>query len=130
MNRKLIGYWVCTGLFCGVLGFSGFAHFTHLDPMVESMTKLGYPLYFMSILGSAKLAGVVALLVPGHPLLKEWAYAGFTFNLMGATASHVFAGDPIGDSIAPAIVFSLCAASYLLRPEERRLSSAIALGKS
>jgi hypothetical protein len=90
MNRRMLIYWLTTGLFCAVLGFSGFAHFTHLEPMVEAMTKLGYPLYFMTILGSAKLLGVAALLAPGRPLLKEWAYAGFAFNLLGATACHRF----------------------------------------
>lgn len=127
MNRRLLAYWLVTGLFCAVLGFSGVAHFTHLEPMVEAMTRLGYPLYFMTILGSAKLLGIAALLAPGRPLLKEWAYAGFSFNLLGATASHAFAGDPPSDTVRPAIVLVLCAASYLLRPESRRLASAIAL---
>ena len=129
MNRRLLIYWLTTGLFCAVLGFSGFAHFTHLEPMVEAMTKLGYPLYFMTILGSAKLLGVAALLAPGRPLLKEWAYAGFAFNLLGATASHGFTGDPLSETIRPATVLVLGAASYLLRPAARRLPSAPALGE-
>ena len=130
MNRWMLIYWLTTGLFCAVLGFSGFAHFTHLDPMVEAMTKLGYPLYFMTILGSAKLLGVAALLAPGRPLLKEWAYAGFAFNLLGATASHGFTGDPLSETIRPATVLVLGAASYLLRPAARRLPSALALAEA
>ena len=130
MNRRMLIYWLTTGLFCAVLGFSGFAHFTHLEPMVEAMTKLGYPLYFMTILGSAKLLGVAALLAPGRPLLKEWAYAGFAFNLLGATASHAFTGDPLSETIRPATVLALGAASYLLRPAARRLPSAPALGEA
>lgn len=121
MNQKRVGYWVCTGLFCAVLGFSGFAHFGHLEDMVESMTLLGYPSYFMTILGAAKLAGVVTLLAPGIPLVKEWAYAGFTFNLLGATTSHIFVADPVSETVAPLIIFSLCVGSYLLRPVDRRL---------
>jgi hypothetical protein len=128
MNRRTLVYWLPTGLFCAVLGFSGFAHFTHLEPMVEAMTKLGYPSYFMTILGCAKLLGVAALLAPGRPLLKEWAYAGFAFNLLGATASHAFTGDPLSEMIRPAMVLVLGAASYLLRPAARRLPSAPALG--
>jgi hypothetical protein len=130
MNRRMLIYWLTTGLFCAVLGFSGFAHFTHLEPMVEAMTKLGYPLYFMTILGSAKLLGVAALLAPGRPLLKEWAYAGFAFNLLGATGSHAFTGDPLSETIRPATMLLLGAASYLLRPAARRLPSAPALGEA
>ena len=130
MNRRMLVYWLTTGLFCAVLGFSGFAHFSHLEPMVEAMTHLGYPLYFMTILGSAKLLGVVTLLAPGRPLLKEWAYAGFAFNLLGATASHAFTGDPLSETIRPALVLALGAASYLLRPVVRRLPSAPAPGEA
>ena len=129
MNRGPLIYWIATGIFCAVLGFSGFAHFTHLDPMVEAMTKLGYPLYFMTIIGCAKLVGIAALLAPARPLLKEWAYAGFCFNLLGATASHAFSGDHLSETIRPAIVLAIGAASYLLRPEDRRLPAAAAVGK-
>jgi hypothetical protein len=128
MNRRLLAYWLTTGLFCAVLGFSGFAHFSHLEPMVEAMAKLGYPLYFMTILGSAKLLGVATLLAPRRPLLKEWAYAGFAFNLLGATASHAFTGDPLSETIRPAALLVVGAASYLLRPAARRLASSPALG--
>ena len=127
MNRRDLAYWIATGVFSAVLGFSSFAHTTHLEMMVESMGRLGYPVYFMTVLGIAKFLGVIALLSPGRPLLKEWAYAGFTFNLIGATASHAFSGDPIGDTIRPAIVLLIGAASYLLRPAARRLPQATVL---
>ena len=61
----------------------------------EAMAELGYPVYLMTILGVAKLLGVLALLLPGTPLLKEWAYAGFTFDLLGASVSHAFVGHSI-----------------------------------
>ncbi len=128
MKRRMLVYWLTTGLFCAVLGFSGFAHLSHLEAMVETMTRFGYPLYFMTIIGSAKLLGVTALLAPGRPLLKEWAYAGFAFNLLGATASHASTGDPLSEAIRPAAVLVLGAASYLLRPAARRLPSSPALG--
>jgi hypothetical protein len=82
----------------------------------------------MQIIGLAKILGVITVLVPGYPLLKEWAYAGLCFNLAGATASHAFSGDPLSHTIRPAIVLGLCAASYLLRPAARRLSSAPTFG--
>jgi len=128
MNRKTLVYWIATGLFCAVVGFSGFAHSTHQDAIVEAMTHLGYPLYFMTIIGIAKMLGVVAVLVPGQPLLKEWAYAGLCFNLIGATTSHAFSGDPMSHTIRPAIVLALCVTSYLLRPDSRKLAAAPSLG--
>ena len=130
MNRRLLAYWIATGIFCAVLGFSGFAHFTHLEQMVESMTRLGYPLYFMTIIGAAKIVGVATLLAPKLPHLKEWAYAGFTFNMLGATASHAFSGDHLSETVRPAIVLGICVLSYLLRPEDRRLPSAPIIGAS
>jgi len=130
LNRNALAYWVPTVLFCAVVGFSGVAHVTHLQRMVDAMAHLGYPLYFMTIIGSAKILGVVAVLAPSRPLLKEWAYAGLCFNLAGATASHAFSGDALAVAVRPAIVLGLCVASYLLRPESRRLPSAPHLGQA
>ena len=130
MASRNLAYWIATGLFCTVLGFSGFAHLTHVEFIVESMTELGYPAYFMTIIGAWKLLGVAALLAPRQPLLKEWAYAGFAFNLIGASASHAFSGDPLGAIARPAIILAIGAASYLLRPAERRLASSASLGSA
>jgi hypothetical protein len=127
LDKKTLSYWIATGLFAAVLGFSGVAHFGHLDAMVQSMTALGYPVYFMTIIGLAKLLGVATLLIPGQPLLKEWAYAGFAFNLTGATASHLFVGDPASEFVPPACLLGLAAVSYLLRPASRRLPASPAL---
>ena len=121
MDRKLLGYWLTTGIFCAVLGFGGVAHLLRADAMAQGMETLGYPPYLMTILGTAKVLGVLALLAPGRPLLKEWAYAGFTFNLLGATVSHIFVGDPASETVRPAIVLVLAIASYFLRPPSRRL---------
>jgi hypothetical protein len=126
MSTRTIAYWATLGLFCAVLGFSGVTHTIRAEPMVESLTGLGYPVWVLSILGPFKLAGAIALLLPGLPLLKEWAYAGFTFNLIGATASHAFAGDPISEVIPPAVILGIGIASYLLRPPDRRLASTAA----
>ena len=121
MNKETIAYWVPTALFCAVLAFSGIAHFAHLAPMVESMTALGYPTYFMTIIGLAKLLGVIALLIPGFALLKEWAYAGFCFNLIGAVATHLFVSDPLSEWLPPLIMLAVGGASYHFRPTGRRL---------
>jgi hypothetical protein len=130
MTKRTTGYWIATGLFCAVLGFSGLAYLMRVEFMVERMTELGYPLYFLTILGTAKLLGVTALLAPGQALIKEWAYAGFAFDLIGATASHAFSGDPFAESVRPLFVLALGAASYLLRPSERRLPSSPTFGPS
>jgi hypothetical protein len=121
MNARHISYWLTTGIFCVMLGFSGLGHTLRAEFLVESMTALGYPVYFMTIIGLFKLAGVVTLLAPRLPLLKEWAYAGFAFNLIGATASHAFAGDPLSHAVRPAIILGVGVASYPLRPTSRRL---------
>ena len=128
MERRTLAYWITTGLFCAVLGFSGFGHLTHLEAFVEIMTGLGYPQYFMTIIGTWMLLGVATLLAPRLPLLKEWAYAGFAFDLLGGAASHAISGDPVIEAINPAVVLLLGAASYLLRPAARRLPSAPVFG--
>lgn len=123
MDRRTVAYWIATGVFCAVLGSSGFMHLLRVDFVAAAMAHLGYPAYVPTILGSAKLLGVAALLAPGRPLLKEWAYAGFAFNLLGATASHAFAGDPIGETVRPLVVCAIGYASYALRPPDRRLAA-------
>jgi uncharacterized membrane protein YphA (DoxX/SURF4 family) len=122
MDPKTIGYWATTGIFCAALGFGGFSSLSGAEEFHQEITGLGYPEYMLTILGVAKLTGVAALLAPGLPRLKEWAYAGFTFDLLGATASHAFAGDPIDATLKPLIVLGLAAVSYALRPGSRRLA--------
>lgn len=122
MKGRDVAYWCATVVFCLVLGFSGASHFLHSEFMVENMTSLGYPAYVMTIIGGFKLLGVVALGMPRMPLLKEWAYAGFTFNLVGATLSHIYSGEPPSHWIRPLAVLGFGVASYLLRPASRRLA--------
>lgn len=81
--------------------------------MVETMKHLGYPNYFLKILGTAKLMGVAALLYGYFPLLKEWAYAGFTFDLIGAFWSHLASGDPFYIALVPIGFLAVLAISYV-----------------
>ncbi len=120
MHEKSRLYWVTTGLFCLVMVAGGAANLLGAAAQVEAMEALGYPLYLMTILGVAKILGVMALLSPKRPILKEWAYAGFTFDLIGASASHGLAGDPVVPTLIPLVVLSLCVGSYLTRPADRR----------
>ncbi len=121
MNRATQAYWATTALFCALFVVGGMGHLLRVEAIAESMAVLGYPAYVMTILGAAKLLGVAVLLVPGHLLLKEWAYAGFAIDLIGATASHLFVGHPFGETAPPVVVLAIGAASYLMRPESRRL---------
>ena len=130
MEPRSLVYWLTTGVFCLVLSFSGVTHFLHAEFMVENMSLLGYPVYVMTILGSFKLLGVATLLAPRLPMLKEWAYAGFTFNLIGATASHLFAGEPFSHWIRPLVVLGIGAVSYLYRPASRRLADSVTFAKA
>jgi uncharacterized membrane protein YphA (DoxX/SURF4 family) len=89
--------------------------------MVAGMAHLGYPAYFMLILGVWKILGGVAILVPGLRLVKEWAYAGMMFDLTGASASHLASGDDLGHILTPLAIAVVVVASWALRPESRRL---------
>ena len=112
MKTLKIVYWVATVLAGLAFLMGGFQDLSHNPEMVEGMKHLGYPEYFMNILGTAKLLGAVALLVPKFPRLKEWAYAGCVFDVIGAFWSHAASGD-MGHLGAPVIVLLIIAASYV-----------------
>jgi uncharacterized membrane protein YphA (DoxX/SURF4 family) len=84
-------------------------------PFYPAMIDLGYPPYFATILGTAKLLAAAALLTPGLPRLKEWAYAGILINMIGACASHLAAGNPLTTTIAPATFAAIALISRRLR---------------
>lgn len=89
----------------------------------ESMTNLGYPAYFVMLLGIAKVSGVVVLLIPGSPLLKEWAYAGFFFIMSGAVYTHVAAGNSISEIFPSLLLLILTVVSWYFRPSDRKVIS-------
>ena len=106
MSTRTYGFWAITGVFVlGMVG-SGVADLAQPDALMTGMAHLGYPAYFVSILGTWKLLGVVALLAPGFPRVKEWAYAGFFFDLSGAVVSHQASGDGLGGAF-PALALLL-----------------------
>ena len=88
---------------------------------MTTLSHLGYPAYFATILGVWKLLGAIAIVVPRFPRLKEWAYAGFFFDLTGGAASRAYVGDGIADIVAPLGFLVLVAASWALRPASRKL---------
>lgn len=88
---------------------------------MDDMVHLGYPVYLLTLLGILKILGVVVVLAPRLPLLKEWAYAGFAFIMVGALFSHVAAGDPPGKALPALLLLVLTALSWYFRPTGRKL---------
>lgn len=107
-----IGYWVVTGLFCLQIGFTAYAQLS-LPQVAEAFAHLGFPDYFRVQLSLAKLAGVALLLLPVPSRLKEWAYAGFAFDLVSAVIAHLAVGDGAEAWGWAAGTFVLWALSYL-----------------
>ncbi len=88
--------------------------------MVEAMAHLGYPVYFMKVLGVAKLLGAIAIVFPRFPRLTEWAYAGFSFTFIGAAFSHFSSGDGVGMMATPLVIFGILMVSYRFRSLEQK----------
>ena len=122
MRNKII-YWVATLWLALGMVSTGAVQLFKLPADVEMMARLGYPSYLLTILGIWKLLGVVAVLVPKFPLVKEWAYAGFFFAMSGAVFSHIVSGDGVKDIFGPALLLVLTFVSWYFRPEDRRLVS-------
>jgi hypothetical protein len=105
-------YRMATGLIMAVMSLSGAANLVRSERVTVTMHHLGYPDYFSTMLGAAKLLGVVALALPGTRRLKEWAYAGFTFDLLAALMSHSAVQDGIADKAGVMAVLLVLAVSY------------------
>ena len=124
-KRNKIIYWIATiWLSLGMLS-TGTVQLFKLKGdgpgSLDSMTHLGYPAYFVTILGIAKILGVVALLIPKYPLLKEWAYAGFFFMMSGAVFTHIAAGNSMSEIFPSLLLLILTAISWYFRPADRKL---------
>jgi uncharacterized membrane protein len=120
-KRNKIIYWIATIWLALGMTSTGVVQFLKMKEEVDMMTRLGYPIYFLTILGVWKILGVVAILVPKFPLVKEWAYAGFFFAMTGAIFSHMAVGDGAMDYFGPSLLLVLTAVSWYFRPAERRL---------
>jgi hypothetical protein len=120
-KSRVIIFWVATGLIIVSQAVSGVMDWAGAAPIVEGMTRLGFPLYVLKILGTWKILGAIALAIPGLNTAREWAYAGFFFDFTGALASHAFNGDSPGELVPPLILLAILIVSYIMRPEARRL---------
>ncbi len=113
MKKINILYWILTGLFAAFMIFTAIPDITVNPEAVKFMTDLGYPVYLLMFLGVAKILGSIAILIPGFPRIKEWAYAGLMFDLIGAMYS-VAALNGVGPA-APFVIFlALGFASYFM----------------
>jgi uncharacterized membrane protein YphA (DoxX/SURF4 family) len=90
---------------------------------VDSVTHLGYPVYFLTLLGVWKILGAVAVLIPKFPLLKEWAYAGFFFAMTGAIFSHIASGNSVNEMFPSLLLLILTLVSWYFRPGDRKIIS-------
>ena len=114
MKKIKITYWITTGLFAFLMLGSAIPDIISAPLAVEGFTKMGFPTYMLPFLGIAKTLGVIAILVPGFPRLKEWAYAGLVIDLMGATYLIISSGQPASSWIPMIIPLTLAASSYIL----------------
>jgi len=120
-KRNNIIYWIATiWLALGMLS-TGIVQLLQLEEEVASMKNLGYPIYLLTILGVWKILGVIAILIPKLPQLKEWAYAGFFFVMTGAFSSHIAVGDNPITLFGPSLLLILTFTSWYFRPISRTL---------
>lgn len=121
-KRNKIIYWIATiWLSLGMVA-TGIIQVLQPKEEIDRMTHLGYPLYLLIILAVWKFLGVIAVLVPKFPLLKEWAYAGFFFIMSGALFSHIAVGDGPKEFIGPILLLVLIVVSWYFRPADRKLN--------
>ncbi|MBX2915053.1 MAG: DoxX family protein [Cyclobacteriaceae bacterium] len=120
-KRNKIIYWVATlWLALGMLS-TGIVQLIKMDAEITMFAHLGYPAYLLTILGVWKVLGVIVILTPRFPILKEWAYAGFTFTMSGAIVSHFAVGDGAAEYFGPTLLLVLTGLSWYFRPADRKL---------
>ncbi len=123
--RNTVIYWVTTGLLAALCAFAGFGYLSGGTEVVQGFAHVGYPQHLRVLLGIAKLLGGIALVIPGFPTLKEWAYAGFTFTWIAAPVAHYVANDG-PRSFTPLVLLGVLAISYVTRPASRRWPARVA----
>jgi uncharacterized membrane protein YphA (DoxX/SURF4 family) len=122
MRTKKIIYWIATiWLSLGMLS-TGIVQLLNMEQDVNRMNQLNYPIYLLTLLGIWKILGVIAVLIPKFPILKEWAYAGFFFAMSGAAFSHLASGSPVSEIFPSLLLLVLTVVSWYLRPAERKVA--------
>ena len=116
-------YWIATILLVLMMASGGVGELMHAQATMAGMAQLGYPGYFVNVIGTWKLLGSVALLVPRFPRLKEWAYAGMFFNMTGAAISHAAMHSESWHVVVTLSTAALVVLSWGLRPRGRTLGT-------
>ena len=121
-KRRKIIYWIATVWLSLGMVSTGIVQLIRMKEEVDkTCLHLGYPEYFLTIIGIWKILGVMAILIPNYPLLKEWAYAGFFFVMSGAVFSHAAKSDAAIDYFGPLLLLVLTLVSWYYRPDQRKL---------
>ena len=126
-KRNKIIYWIATvWLSLGMVATGAGQLFKMKDGQggADMVAHLGYPVYLLTILGVWKILGVITVLIPKFPLIKEWAYAGFFFIMTGAIFSHIASGDSVSAIFPSFLLLVLSVVSWYFRPASRRIISA------
>lgn len=118
-SHKVI-YWIATVWLSLGMASTGIVQLMKMQDEINNFNSLGYPIYLMTIIGAWKIAGVIAVLIPKFPLLKEWAYAGFFFAMSGAIISHIAVGHGGVQVFGPALLLVLTIVSWYFRPAKRK----------
>ncbi|RZL50157.1 MAG: DoxX family protein [Pedobacter sp.] len=124
-KRNKIIYWVTTAFLSFAMMAGGIQQMLQIGGYNAIISKLGYPLYFLSILGIWKILGVMAILIPKFPLVKEWAYAGFFFVMSGAAISHFALAQAFAEVLPSLILLIVVVLSWYFRPADRKLTQSI-----
>ena len=122
-KRDKIIYWISTIWLALGMVSTGVVQLMKMKEEVDMFIRIGYPVYLLTILGVWKILGVIAVLIPKFPLLKEWAYAGFFFAMSGAVFSHLAVGDEAKELFGPVLLIVLTVVSWYFRPADRKIIS-------
>ena len=114
MKKIRIFYWITTGLLALLMAFSAISSLVSTGPALEFFKGLNMPAYLISFISIAKILGVVGILIPGYPRIKEWAYAGLIFDLIGAWWCNFSSGKTTAEWFPIIIFIGVAFASYFL----------------
>src|SRR5436190_12633098 len=123
MKKNNIIFWTSTGIIALMMGFSGFSYFTNPE-VVDGFKQMGFPDYFRVELGIAKIAAVIALVIPQIPKrIKEWAYVGLGIVFISASVAHFGHGDTIDKIITPMVIMAILAVSYIYKEKRAAMTN-------
>jgi hypothetical protein len=123
MKKVNIFYWICIGQLIPALGIGSIFGIISHPGSVEQFTRLGYPAYLAPFLGVARILGLVVIVIPKYPRIKEWAYAGLAFDVIGAIYSQIITGQPFTNLLFPFMAIVLLSCSYFLYHKKLSLTN-------